>query len=150
MASVSPRRPRWSRRRSSARRTRTPRFSWRPERLLRGAPREYGRAVPRSTILVALCAALLAPAVAQAATKTVDMGAPKASQKALSRYGADVNAFFPATITIHRGDSVKFVPTGFHSIELPAKGSSPLAFTASTGQTIAGAHDAAGVPYWFN
>lgn len=40
--------------------------------------------------------------------------------------GADVNAYFPSATTIHVGDSVKFVPTGFHTVDLPKKGGTGL------------------------
>jgi plastocyanin len=101
--------------------------------------------------LAAATTAALAPAgLAQAATKTVDMGTPIANQKALQQLGADVNAFFPSQITVHRGDKVKFAPTGFHSLEFPKKGSAPLPLAGPSGQTIAGANDPSGAPYWFN
>jgi plastocyanin len=117
--------------------------------LLWGAPHGYGRAVPRSTPIAALCVALLACVPAQAATKTVYMGVPASSQKAFARYGADVNAYFPGTITIRRGDKVRFLPVGFHSVDLPPRGQKPMALLSSTG-AIAGASDANGVPFWFN
>ena len=101
--------------------------------------------------LAATCAFVLAPATfAQAATKSVDMGTPIANQKAMQALGADVNAFFPNDITVHRGDKVQFVPTGFHSIEFPKKGTAPLPLAGPSGQTIAGAKDPAGADYWFN
>jgi plastocyanin len=102
---------------------------------------------------LALCAGaltLIPAGLAHAATKTVDMGVPVANQKALQNLGADVNAFFPSTITVHRGDTVKFVPTGFHSADFPAKGGTPLPIAGPSGQTIANDNDAAGAPYWFN
>src|SRR5204863_2591285 len=76
--------------------------------------------------LAATALALVPASLAHAATKSVDMGTPIANQKALQQYGADVNAFFPSQITVHRGDKVKFVPTGFHSLEFPKKGKAPL------------------------
>jgi plastocyanin len=93
--------------------------------------------------------AIAPSAIAQAASKTVYMGAPPASQKAFAALGSDVNAFFPSTITVHRGDKVKFFPVGFHSVELPGKGeaAAPL---VSPGAPIAGKNDALGVPFWFN
>ena len=103
---------------------------------------------PRSTAIVAF-AALILCAPAQAATKSVYMGVPASSQKAFAQLGADVNAYFPGTITIHRGDKVRFLPVGFHDVDLPPRGQSPMKLLADSG-AISGASDANGVPYWFN
>ena len=62
---------------------------------------------------------------------------------------ADVNDFFPHGATIHVGDSIKFVPTGFHTVDIPAKGGKPLGLIAPAG-TTSGVLDAAGAPFWFN
>jgi len=95
---------------------------------------------------------LLAPAAAaQARTKSVYMGVPPKSQSTFQNtYNADVNAFFPKAITVNAGDKVKFIPVGFHTVELPAKGSQPTALFGPDGQKIAGDNDAAGQPFWFN
>jgi plastocyanin len=93
---------------------------------------------------------LLMPAAAQAKTKTVDLGIPKASQGAFQSTGADVNAFFPGTTTIHVGDKVKFRPAGFHTLDIAPKGKGPLPLASPTGQTVAGVNDAGGAPFWFN
>jgi plastocyanin len=92
---------------------------------------------------------LVVPATAGAATKTVDMGTPVKAQKQMSKYRADANAFFPAAITIHAGDSVKFVPTGFHNVDIPAKGGKPADLLVP-GAIVSGSLDAAGSPFWFN
>ena len=86
---------------------------------------------------------------ALSATKTVDMGTPLKAQKPLGKYQSDANAFFPSAITVHAGDSVKFVPTGFHNVDIPAKGAKPAALLAN-GATVSGSLDAAGSPFWFN
>ena len=65
---------------------------------------------------------LAVPASASAATKTVDMGLPTAQQKPFQKAFSDVNDFFPHGTTIHVGDSIKFVPTGFHSVDIPREG----------------------------
>jgi plastocyanin len=105
----------------------------------------------RGAALAAAGLAVLVPAgAAQAASKTVDMGVPPANQKALQNLGADVNAFFPNSVTIHRGDKVKFAAVGFHSLDLPAKGGAPLPIAGPSGATVANDNDAAGAPYWFN
>ena len=65
----------------------------------------------------ALAVAVLAlPGVAEAKTKTVNMGIPPKSGKAFQPLGVDVNAFFPSGVTVHKGDKVKFLPVGFHSL----------------------------------
>lgn len=94
--------------------------------------------------------ALAVPAGADAATKSVFMGTPPASQKTFEKTGSDVNAFFPSSIRVRAGDSVAFTPVGFHSIDFPAAGGRPLALIAPTGKKITGVSDAAGIPFWFN
>ena len=79
------------------------------------------------------------------------MGLPTAQQKTFQKQAfSDVNDYFPHQATIHVGDSIKFVPTGPHTVDIPRKGGSPLALILPTGQTIAGVNDAAGAPFWFN
>jgi plastocyanin len=100
-------------------------------------------------VLVAL-GALALPAGAHAATKQVYMGTPPAYQKALNQqYGSDANAFFPRTISINAGDSVRFLPVAFHNVDFPPRGQrqKPLLTPSSP---ITGAVDAAGQPFWFN
>ncbi|HEY5142086.1 MAG TPA: hypothetical protein VII98_01175 [Solirubrobacteraceae bacterium] len=100
-------------------------------------------AVAALTVMVAV------PVTAQAATKSVALGTTAAAQKALQRYGADANDFFPHGITIHVGDSVKFLPTNFHTVDLPKKGGTFLPLLTGSAK-ISGAVDAAGTPFWFN
>jgi plastocyanin len=105
---------------------------------------------PRSTLAVAASLALIPACGAHAATKSVMSGLPAANQKAFDNLGADVNAYFPSKITIHRGDKVRFVPpNGLHSVDLPSRGGA-AALLVSPGAPISGVRDAAGVPYWFN
>ena len=94
-------------------------------------------------------AVLVLPAAASAATKTVNMGTPISAQKELNKVGSDANDFFPHGTTIHVGDSIKFNPTGFHSVDIPNKGAKPLGLLAPAG-TTSGVVDAAGAPFWFN
>jgi plastocyanin len=77
------------------------------------------------------------------------MGVPLESQKAFRPTGAEVNDFFPHAVTINAGDSVKFVATSFHNVDLPAKGKKPISFLVGT-PPISGATDAAAAPFWFN
>jgi plastocyanin len=91
------------------------------------------------------------PAVSQAATHVVTMGLPTAAQKTFNqKLSSDVNDFFPHGITIRAGDSIRFVPTGFHTVDLPPRGNGPLALITPNGQKVSGALDAAGAPFWFN
>jgi plastocyanin len=100
--------------------------------------------------MVAGMVALAAPAAAHASTKTVFMGVPPASQKGFQPTGSDVNDFFPHGTSVRVGDSIKFVPVGFHTVDFPAKGGLPIDFIAPSGQKVSGENDAAGQPFWFN
>jgi plastocyanin len=95
-------------------------------------------------------AVLALPGVAEAKTKTVNMGIPPKSGKAFQPLGVDVNAFFPSGVTINKGDKVKFLPVGFHSFDFPPRGGDMLPLITPTGQKISGENDAAGTPFWFN
>jgi plastocyanin len=94
--------------------------------------------------------AILLPATANAATRTVTMGTVGKNAKKLQKLNADANDFFPHAARIHVGDKVKFVPTGFHTFEFPAKGTDPAPLAGPNGTTNAGINDAAGQPFWFN
>jgi plastocyanin len=96
-------------------------------------------------------AVLLPAAAAQAKTKSVDMGTPTSAQKTIQQqYGSDANAFFPRTITVAAGDTVRFKPVGFHTVDFPKRGGSPTPLFSPTGQKVSGAVDPAGAPFWFN
>jgi plastocyanin len=107
----------------------------------------------RSRTLVAtgvLAAVLAGPVAARAAVKSVDMGVPKSAQKTLNeQLGSDVNDYFPHTVTVRVGDRVRFVPSGFHTVDLVPRGASLLPLFVP-GQAVSGATDAAGNPFWFN
>jgi plastocyanin len=106
----------------------------------------------RITIAAGLgaCACTLAfPAAGLAKTKTVVVGTGKAV-KSFQKLGADVNGFFPSGITIHKGDSVKFVPGGFHNVDLPKRGGGTAGLITPTGSTVSGSNDEVGQPFWFN
>jgi plastocyanin len=98
----------------------------------------------------AAAVALAVPGAAQAASKSVFMGTPPSASKSLQKYGADVNAYFPSSIAIHVGDSVKFAPVGFHDVHFLGKSGKPTTPFIPSGKTIAGVNDAAGIPFWFN
>jgi len=93
--------------------------------------------------------ALAAPTGAQAAKRTVFMGAPPESQRGLQRLKTEVNAFFPSSITVRTGDTVAFAPVGFHTAHFP-RGGGRQPVIAPLGSKVAGVTDAAGAPFWFN
>jgi plastocyanin len=97
----------------------------------------------------ALAALLAVPGMAAAKTKSVSMGTPTSAAPKFQAVGADVNDFFPHGVTIRAGQKVKFVPSGFHSLNIPKKGGGPLALIAPT-STPANSTDANGAPFWFN
>ena len=68
------------------------------------------------------------------------MGTPPSAQKAFQPTGSDVNAFFPSTTRIHVGDSVRFLPVGFHNLDLPKKGGKPTALIAPQGAALSRRH----------
>ena len=78
------------------------------------------------------------------------MGTPVALGKTLQKSGVDVNAFFPSATTIHVGDSVKFVPVGFHTANFPKRGAKAAGLISKSGTAAANSSDAAGAPFWFN
>jgi plastocyanin len=111
----------------------------------------------RSLVLASGVAALAFafPVAAQAKVKTVTEGLPIKDQAKFlqTAYEADAIDYFPHTVTIHVGDSVKFAPTAFHNIDIPAlkkgKQQAPLPLLVPT-TIITGADDGAGNPFWFN
>jgi plastocyanin len=104
----------------------------------------------KAATAAAVAVLAVVPAGASAATKTVNMGIPRADQKTFQKAGpGDVNDFFPHGTTIHAGDSIRFVPAGFHTVDIPNKGGKPLGLFAPAG-TTSGILDAAGAPFWFN
>ena len=105
---------------------------------------------PRALLVGGAAALLALPVAAQAATTQIWMGTPPSAQKKAQKAGGDFNAFFPSAANIKVGDSVRFVPVGFHDIDFPAKGGSAIALFGPTGKMISGAKDAAGADFWFN
>jgi plastocyanin len=91
------------------------------------------------------------PAAAQAKTKTVSVGLPaKSAAQFQNQLGVDVNDFFPHRISINKGDKVRFLPSGFHNVDLPPRGGDPLPLVSPTGEKVAGVNDEAQQPFWFN
>jgi plastocyanin len=102
--------------------------------------------------MAALAAALILPASAQAATKTVVAGPLKAVKGVFGGSASgDVDGYSLGTVTVHVGDKVKWKINGFHSITFPKKGGSPLPFVVPDASAkYSGVNDAAGTPFWFN
>lgn len=114
--------------------------------MTRGGFLEMGR---RTFALAATTAAvLMVPATAGAAIKQVFMGSPPSAGKALEKAQSEVNAFFPRTVAVRVGDSVRFRPVGFHNVDLPPRGGKQTPLLAPTGQK-ADTPDAAGADFWF-
>src|ERR1700694_6092734 len=103
----------------------------------------------RTGLVGAFCAALtvVLPASAAAQTKTVYEGPPPNAPRIL--HGpADVDDYFLHQVTIHQGDSVKWINTGFHNVDLPGPSGKDLLLFVF-GPTVTGVKDAAGNPFWF-
>jgi plastocyanin len=99
---------------------------------------------------VAAGALLALPGVAEAKTKSVFAGIPPKNARAFQNAGTDVNDFFPHKVTIRAGDKIRFLPVGFHNVDLPPRGGDPVPLVSPTGQKVSGSNDAAGQPFWFN
>jgi len=101
-----------------------------------------------ATACAVICC-LAVPAASNAATRDVYMGTPPSIGKQLEKLFTDVNAYFPSNAKIHAGDTVRFLPVGFHNANFPKPGK---AFNALfvPGKPASGENDAAGNPFWFN
>jgi len=94
--------------------------------------------------------ALAVPGAADAATKTVSAG-PFAKGAQFQAAFGDANQYFRKTITIHRGDKVKWDINGFHSVTFVPEGDPlPGLIAPDTANPVSGSLDAAGQPFWFN
>lgn len=103
----------------------------------------------------AIGAAIALPAAASAASKTVYAGGPGAfGHKLQVKYGAGVNGFLLKKVTINAGDTIDWngaaLGSGFHTVDIPAKGGSDLPLILPNGTTVTGVNDANGTPFWFN
>jgi plastocyanin len=105
-------------------------------------------------VALALAAALLMPAVAGAATKTVQAGpfGPAAGRLVENDLPiGDANQFFRRTVTIRRGDSVRWTINGFHTVTfVPGGEEAPALVVPDAATPVSGSTDAAGAPFWFN
>jgi len=79
------------------------------------------------------------------------MGTPREAQRQFGQQlQSDVNDYFPHRITIRRGDSIRWIPSGFHNVDIPARGQRITPLIVPTGQTVSNVLDEAGAPFWFN
>lgn len=107
--------------------------------------------MPRSAPLaLSAVALLLAPAAAQAATKTVYAGPPVAKAKALPP-DSTANAFYPRKVAVNAGAKVAFKIGGLHNVIFAPKSAPvPPFHAADPARPVAGAKDPAGADLWFN
>jgi plastocyanin len=100
---------------------------------------------------IAIAGTLAGAVAAQAATRNVTAGPPVQQRPAGVPRDADTNAFYPRTVTIHRGDRVQWRINGFHTVTLPRRGNRPPEFVVpDPANPVSGVVDAAGAPFWFN
>lgn len=105
----------------------------------------------RAAVAAVVVGVLGLPGPAHAATKSVQMGLPPAAQKTIGeKYNSDVNQYFPNSVAIHRGDSVRFVPVGFHTVHFLGRSGKAVPILIRTGKTVAGVNDEAGTPFGFS
>jgi plastocyanin len=100
---------------------------------------------------LAVAVALGVPSLAGAATKTVQAGPFGASQRDFQTAVGDANQFFRRTVTIHRGDSVRWKINGFHTVTFVQGGvEAPALVAPDPANPVSGSLDAANVAFWFN
>jgi plastocyanin len=103
-----------------------------------------------ASLALSAAALLLAPAAAQAATKTVYAGPPVAQAKALPPDSTG-NAFYPRKVAVNAGGKVAFKIAGLHNVVFAPKGQAVSPFHApDPARPVAGAKDPAGSDLWFN
>jgi plastocyanin len=110
-----------------------------------------------TALVIATVAAACAATTAAAKTKVVVAGGPppQASQAGKLKFPAalDLNGFFRKTVTIHAGDSVKWVWSKrvVHTVTFLAKGDSRPPFERpDPTHPYTGFTDSTGAPFWFN
>jgi len=105
----------------------------------------------RTISAAGLVGALLLPAAADAATKTVFRGPPpKGALPGVKGPAVDAN-FYPSRITLAAGDKLRVKTLGFGDTIFVPKGESVPPFAvANPDAPVSGAKDAAGADMWFN
>jgi plastocyanin len=97
----------------------------------------------------ALCSLAL-PAVAGAATKTVFTGPPMQKPPAGFPKDGGINQFFPQSIKVAAGDTLKFQIAGCPAVVVSKPGDAPDFVVDDAERKVAGVKDAAGADFWFN
>jgi plastocyanin len=98
----------------------------------------------------AAAAVLIAPAAAQAATKTVYAGPPVAKAKALPE-DATGNAFYPRRSTLNAGGKVAFRFGGLHNVVFSPRREAVAPFHApDPARPVSGVTEPDGAAAWFN
>jgi plastocyanin len=105
-----------------------------------------------ASVALTLAVLLAVPAVAGAATKTVQAGPPSGPvAKQFQDASGDANQFFRRTITIRKGDRVRWKINGFHTVTFVPPGEQPPPLLVpDPASPVTGVTDAAGAPFWFN
>src|SRR6187200_1082938 len=101
-----------------------------------------------SALVGTAAVALALPAASSAATKTVQIGPFGSASTAFQAALSDANQYFRKTITIHKGDKVKWKNNGFHTVTFAPKGEEPGLVVPDPTTPISGVNDAAGNPFW--
>jgi plastocyanin len=99
--------------------------------------------------VAAAAAALLAPAAAQAATRTVHAGPPLAQARTLPEHSTG-NAFYPRTTTLNAGGKVAFEIGGLHNVVFAPNGAATPFHAPDPARPVAGVQDPSGAGAWFN
>jgi plastocyanin len=106
-----------------------------------------------SAALVAAAALLALAAPSSALARKVDAwaGSPGKAPAGTPK-GTELNMFFPATLRIRQGDSVRFRNNEFHTVTFLGRGQKapPLFVPAPGGATYNGFNDASNNPFYFN
>jgi len=107
--------------------------------------------ISAALVVAAALVTLVVPASAMARTVDAWAGSPGKAPSGTPK-SAELNLFFPATLRIHAGDSVRFRNNEFHTATFLGKGAKAAAlFTPDpTGATYSGINDAQGNPFYFD
>jgi plastocyanin len=90
----------------------------------------------------AVAAALLVPSFANAATAKANWGN-------FDRTGIGFNTLQPSTVTVSKGDKVRFSIIGFHTVVIPKRGAKTPDLTMTSSTLNPPTNDPAGQPYWW-
>lgn len=105
------------------------------------------RTTVAAACIAAMTASLMAAGGASARTYRLSAGPPlRPAVKQL-----EFDRFFTNSVTVHRGDTVRWAINGFHDVAFVPKGTpTPAPFVPDPTNPVTGAIDAAGLPFWFN